>query len=347
MCSPSRIGALLQPFVRRASAPALLVAYSLLASSAAFDASAQTPAPTAASTYPTRPVRIVIPLGPGNSAEVVTRLVAQKLSIAFGQPFVIEPQPGAAGAIGTAHVARSAADGYTLLVATDGVMAALPVFKPDVPFNPLRDFVPVAQMAGIPFALIAHPSLRVSSAQQLVELAKAQPGKLDHATGGNGSAQQLAMAMFMTATGTQFSHVPYKGAPQAAMDVLAGRVPIAFAGVPIVAEFIRDGRLRALAVASDRRLPSLPQVPTLKEQGIAMQFATWVGLFAPAGTPREIVARLSEETVKALRAPEVAERLAALTFEIYGVPTEPFSEIVRADVARMAEVIKRSGMKAD
>jgi tripartite-type tricarboxylate transporter receptor subunit TctC len=153
--------------------------------------------------------------------------------------------------------------------------------------------------------------------------------------------------MFMTATGTRFTHVPYKGAPQAAMDVVSGQIPIAFAGVPIVAEFIKDGRLRGLAVASDQRLALLPQVPTLKEQGIPLQFATWVGLFAPSGTPREIVARLSEETVKALGAPDVADRLAALGFEVYGVPTEQFTQIVRADVARMADVIKRSGMKAD
>ena len=347
MCSPSRIGTLVDTFASRRGGRALLMACGLLGCLAALQASAQTPAPALSNAYPTKPVRIVIPLGPGNSAELVTRLVAQKLSNALGQPFVIEPQPGAAGAIGTGHVARSAADGYTLLAATDGVMAALPSFRPDVPFNPLRDFVPIAQMAGIPFALIAHPSVRASSVHQLIDLAKAEPGRMDYATGGNGSAQQLVMSMFMTATGTQFTHVPYKGAPQAAMDVVSGQVPIAFAGVPIVAEFIKDGRLRGLAVASDQRLASLPQVPTLKEQGIGLQFATWVGLFAPSGTPREIVARLSEETVKALRTPDVTERLAALGFEVYGVPTEPFTSIVRADVARMAEVIKRSGMKAD
>ena len=347
MCWFNRIGTLSDPFISRPSGRALLIACSLLGCLTSVQAPAQTPAPAPANAYPSRAVRIVIPLGPGNSAEVVMRLVAQKLSIALGQPFVIEPQPGAAGAIGTAHVARSPADGYTLLAATDGVMAALPSFRPDVPFNPIRDFVPIAQMAGIPFALIAHPSVRANSVQQLIDMAKAEPDKIDYATGGNGSAQQLAMSMFMTATGTRFTHVPYKGAPQAAMDVVSGQVPIAFAGVPIVAEFIKDGRLRGLAVASDERLASLPHVPTLKEQGIALQFATWVGLFAPSGTPREIVARLSDETVKALRASDVADRLAALGFEIYGVPTVQFTQIVRSDVARMADVIKRSGMKAD
>jgi tripartite-type tricarboxylate transporter receptor subunit TctC len=297
--------------------------------------------------YPSRPVRVVIPLGPGNSAEVVTRFVVQKLSAAMGQPFVIEAQPGAAGAIGTERVARSVADGYTLLVATDGVMAVLPSFQASVPFNPIRDFVPVAQMAGIPFVLIAHPQVRAGSASQLIDMAKSEPGKINYSTGGNGSAQHLVMQMFMALTATRLTHVPYKGAPQAAMDVVSGQIPVAFAGVPIVAEYVKDGRVRGLGIASDQRLASLPQVPTLKEQGIPLRFATWVGLFAPSGTPREIVARLSDETVKAIRAPDVAERLAALGFEIYGVPTEPFTRIVEADVARMADVISKTGMRAE
>jgi tripartite-type tricarboxylate transporter receptor subunit TctC len=314
---------------------------------ASAQAPAQTPSPPLANTYPTKPVRIVIPLGPGNSVEVVTRFVAQKLSVAMGQPFVIEAQPGAAGAIGTERVARSPADGYTLLAANDGVMAVLPSFQAKVPFNPIRDFVPIAQMAGIPFALIAHPSVGATSVNQLIDMAKTQPGKINYSTGGNGSAQHLVMEMFMTLSATKFTHVPYKGAPQAAMDVVSGQIPIAFAGVPIVAEYIKDGRLRGLGIASDHRLASLPHVPTLKEQGIPLDFATWAGLFAPSGTPREIVTRLSEEAIKALRAPDVIDRLAALGFEIYGIPTEQFTQIVRADVARMADVIKKSGMKAE
>ena len=325
----------------------LLIACFLAGCLASAQAPAQTPPPPTANTYPTKPVRIVIPLGPGNAVEVVTRLVAQKLSVAMGQPFVIEAQPGAAGAIGTERVARSPADGYTLLAANDGVMAVLPNFQAKVPFDPIRDFVPITQMAGIPFALIAHPSVPATSVNQLIDMAKLEPGKINYSTGGNGSAQHLVMEMFMALSATRFTHVPYKGAPQAAMDVVSGQIPIAFAGVPIVAEYIKDGRLRGLGVASDNRLASLPHVPTLKEQGIPLHFATWAGLFAPSGTPREIVARLSEEAIKALRAPDVTDRLAALGFETYGIPTEQFSQIVRSDVARMAEVIRRSGMKAE
>jgi tripartite-type tricarboxylate transporter receptor subunit TctC len=265
----------------------------------------------------------------------------------MGQPFVIEPQPGAAGAIGTEHVARAAADGYTLLAATDGVMAVLPSFQTKLPFNPLRDFIPIAQMAGIPFVLIAHPSVRATAVNQLIDMANAEPGKLNYSTGGNGSAQHLVMEMFMTLTETRLTHVPYKGAPQAAMDVVSGQIPVAFAGVPIVAAHIKDGRLRGLGVASGQRLASLPQVPTLEEQGVPLHFATWAGLFAPSGTPHEIVAQLSDEVVKAVRAPDVADKLAALGFEIYGVPTEQFTQIVRADVGRMAEVIRKAGMKTN
>jgi tripartite-type tricarboxylate transporter receptor subunit TctC len=325
----------------------LLTACFLAGCLASAQTPAQTPPPPTANTYPTKPVRIVIPLGPGNAVEVVTRLVAQKLSVAMGQPFVIEAQPGAAGAIGTERVARSPADGYTLLAANDGVMAVLPAFQAKVPFDPIRDFAPITEMAGIPFALIAHPSVPATSVNQLIDMAKLEPGKINYSTGGNGSAQHLVMEMFMALSATRFTHVPYKGAPQAAMDVVSGQIPIAFAGVPIVAEYIKDGRLRGLGIASDNRLASLPHVPTLKEQGIPLHFATWAGLFAPSGTPREIVARLSEESIKALRAPDVTDRLAALGFEIYGIPTEQFTQIVRSDVARMAEVIRKSGMKAE
>src|SRR5262249_28398020 len=158
--------------------------------------------------------------------ELATRLVAQKLSAAMGQPFVIEPQPGAAGAIGTERVAHAPADGYTLLAATDGVMAVLPSFQTKVPFDPLRDFIPIAQLAGIPCVLIAHPSVKARSVNELIDMMKAEPGKIDYSTGGNGSAQHLVMEMFMTLTETRLNHVPYKGAPQAAMDVVAGQIPV-------------------------------------------------------------------------------------------------------------------------
>ncbi len=296
-------------------------------------------------TYPSKPVKIVIPLGPGNSIEIATRLVAEKLTGALGQPFVIEAQPGAAGQIGTERVARSPADGYTLLSANDGIITMLPNLQKHVRFDPVRDFSPIAQMIGIPIVLIAHPSVQAKTAQELVQLAKARPGKLEYSSGGTGSAQQLAMELFMSLTGTHFLHVPYKGAPQAAMDVVSGQIPVAMAGVPIVVSLIKQGRLRALGIASDKRLPLLADTPTLAEQGIPLRFATWGGLFAPAGTPVEIIRRLNRETLVALNSADVQARMAEFGFEIYGNSPEQFSDVVKADLVRVASLIKRAGIE--
>ncbi len=300
--------------------------------------------PPARAAYPVRPVKIVIPLGPGNSVEIAMRLVADKLTAAMGEPFVIEPQPGAAGQIGTERVARAAPDGYTLLAANDGIITMLPNLQKNVPYEPVRDFSPITQMIGIPFVLVAHPSVPATSARELIQLAKAQPAKLDYSSGGNGSAQHLAMELFMGLTGTKLTHVPYKGAPQAAMDVVSGQIPVAFAGVPIVAALIKQGKLRALGIAGDQRLPLLPDTPTFKEQGIPFRFVAWAGLFAPAGTPKDIVARLNQEAVKALKSPDVQERMAGFGFETYGTSTEHFAETITSEFARMGKAIKDAGI---
>ena len=299
---------------------------------------------TPAKAYPVKPVKIVIPLGPGNSVEIAMRIVADKLTTALGQPFVIEPQPGASGQIGTERVARSAADGYTLLAANDGIITMLPNLQKNLPYDVVRDFAPVTQMIGIPFVLVAHPSVPATTARELVQLAKAQPGKLDFSSGGNGSAQHLAMELFMRMTDTTLTHIPYKGAPQAAMDVVSGQIPVAFAGVPIVAALIKEGKLRALGIAGDQRLPLLPDTPTFKEQGIALRFVAWAGLFAPAGTPADIVARLNQEAMKALKSHDVQERMAGFGFEIYGTSPENFAETITTDLARIGKAIKDAGI---
>lgn len=297
-----------------------------------------------AANYPNRPVRIIIPLGPGNSLEIAMRLVADKLAASLGQPFIIEPQPGAAGQIGTERAARAPADGYTLLVANDGIMTMLPNLQKNVTFVPLRDFEPVTQMIGIPFALITHPSVPARTAAELVQLAKAQPGKLEFSSGGPGSAQHVAMELFMAMTGTRLTHVPYRGAPQAMTDVVSGHIPVSLQGVPIAAALIKDGKLRALGIASDQRLALLPDTPTLAEQGIALRFATWGGLFAPAGTPPEIVQKLNREVVKALNAPDVQAQYAEFGFQTYGNSPAQFSDIVRAELTSMAKVIRDAGI---
>jgi len=294
--------------------------------------------------YPSKPVKIVIPLGPGNSLEIATRLVAEKLSAALGQPFVIEAQPGAAGQIGTERVARSPADGYTLLSANDGIITMLPNLQKHVRFDPVRDFSPIAQMIGIPIVLIAHPSVQAKTAQELVQLAKARPGKLEYSSGGTGSAQQLAMELFMSLTGTHFLHVPYKGAPQAAMDVVSGQIPVAMAGVPIVVSLIKQGRLRALGIASDKRLPLLADTPTLAEQGIPLRFATWGGLFAPAGTPSATLDKLTATLVPGMREPAIMARLIDLGNEDDVMTGDVVMRRLAEDKALFAEIVEKAGI---
>jgi tripartite-type tricarboxylate transporter receptor subunit TctC len=296
--------------------------------------------------YPSKSVKIVIPLGPGSSVEIVTRLVTQKLIAALGQPFVIESQPGASSQIGIEHVAKSPADGYTLLSSNDNIVS-LPSLKKNVAFDIFRDFLPVTQMAGFPMVLIAHPSLPAKNVEQLVSLAKAQPGKLDYTSGGVGSIQHVAMELFMQATGSQLNHIPYKGAPQAMMDVVAGRAPVAFSPSPIVVGHIKSGRLRGLGIGSNRRLPALPDVPTLAEQGVPLHIVPWAGLFAPAGTPAEIVARLNQEVVKALKSPDVQEAAAGFGFELNGNTPEEFAAAIRTDLAQVSRVIKDAGINPE
>jgi tripartite-type tricarboxylate transporter receptor subunit TctC len=299
-----------------------------------------------ASSYPSKPVKIVIPLGPGSSVEIVTRLVTQKLTTTLGRPFVIESQPGASSQIGIEHVAKSPADGYTLLCSNDNIVS-LPSLKKNVGFDINRDFLPITEVAGFPMVLIAHPSVPAKNVEELVALAKARPGKLDYTSGGVGSIQHVAMELFMQATGIQLNHIPYKGAPQAMMDVVAGQAPVAFSPSPIVVGHIKSGRLRGLGIGSNRRLPALLEVPTLAEQKVPLQIVPWAGLFAPAGTPPEIVTRLNQEVVKALKAPDVQEAAAGFGFELYGNTPEEFAAAIKFDLARVSKVIRDAGIKPE
>jgi tripartite-type tricarboxylate transporter receptor subunit TctC len=299
-----------------------------------------------ARSYPSKPVKIVIPLGPGSSVEIVTRLVTQKLTAAMGRQFLVESQPGASSQIGIENVARAPADGYTLLSTNDNIVM-LPSLKKNLGFDIHRDFAPVTLIAGFPMVLIAHPSFPARNVDQLVTLAKAQPGKLDYTSGGVGSIQHIAMELFVQATGVKLNHIPYKGAPQAMMDVVAGQAPIAFSPSPIVAGHIKSGRLRGVAIGSSKRLPLLADVPTLTEQKVPLQIVPWAGLFAPAGTPAEIVARLNQEVAKALQSPDIRETTAGFGFELYGNAPHEFAEVVKSDLARVARVVRDAGIRME
>jgi tripartite-type tricarboxylate transporter receptor subunit TctC len=261
----------------------------------------------------------------------------------FGQPFLVETQPGASGQIGIERVAKAPPDGYTLLATNDNIVS-LPSLQKNVSFNALRDFSPITQMAGFPLVLIAHPSVPAKTARDLVALAKQRPAKIDFTSGGVGSIQHIAMELFMRATDTKLNHIPYKGAPQAMMDVVAGQVPVAFSPSPIVAAHVTAGRLRALAIGSDRRLPLLADVLTLTEQKIPLRLVAWAGLFAPAGTPPELVARLNQEVVKALKSPDVLKAAAGFGFEIYGDTPERFTQAIKSDLARVSKAIELAGI---
>ena len=297
--------------------------------------------------YPTKPVRIVVPFAPGGPNDIIARLVAQKLTEARGQPFLVENRAGAGGNIGTDFVAKSAPDGYTLLSAGPGSLIINPLMG-KVPYDTARDFAPITLMARASNALVAHPSLPVRSVKELIALARARPGAINYGSGGNGSTPHLSAALFAAMAGVALTHVPYKGTAPAIADLVGGQVQIAFLGIPAVLPHLKSGRLRVLAVTGLRRSPELPDVPTVDESGVSgYEVSPWYGLLAPAGTPRAIVARLSAESAKIVRAPEMREKLAAQGAEAGGSTPEEYAAVIRADTATWTSVLALAGLRAE
>ncbi|MCX7150949.1 MAG: tripartite tricarboxylate transporter substrate binding protein [Proteobacteria bacterium] len=260
--------------------------------------------------YPSRPVRIVIPLSSGGTTDVPGRIIAQRLSETLGQQFFVENRPGAGGTIGTDFVAKSKPDGYTLLLMATPHVITANLYK-NLPYNTLADFVPVIRIASGPYVLTVHPSLGVNSVRELIALARANPGKIDYVSSGNGSLQHLTGAQFAYMAGIELTHVPYKGSAPAQQDLLAGMVKLGFPGTPIVIPHVKAGRLKALAVTTAQRSAQMPDVPTVAEAGVpGFESLSWVGLIAPVGTPPEIVANLHDEIAKLLRLPDVQQLLA-------------------------------------
>ena len=297
--------------------------------------------------YPSRPVRIVVPFAPGGPNDIIVRLVALKLTETWGQPFLVENRPGAGGNVGTDFVAKAAPDGYTLLSVGPGSLIINPLIG-KVPYDTARDFAPVTLMARAPNALVAHPSLPAGSVKQLIELARSQPGRVNYGSGGNGSTPHLAGAMFAAMAGIALTHVPYKGTAPATADLIGGQVQIAFLGIPTVLPHVKSGKLRVLAVTGRHRSPELPRVPTVDEAGVpGYELSPWYGLLAPSGTPRAIVARLSAESAKIVRAPEMREKLAAQGAEAGGSTPEEYAAVIRADTATWTSVIALAGLRAE
>jgi tripartite-type tricarboxylate transporter receptor subunit TctC len=301
-----------------------------------------------AQAYPTKPVKVVSGFPPGGAADLLARLSAERLAAALGQPFVVENRTGAGGTLGADAVAKAAPDGYTLLLGVTASQTIAPAIYKALPYQAERDFKPVAMVASIPVALVVHPSVNAQSVRELVALAKAAPAPLQFASSGTGAIPHLTAELFQAAQGVRMVHVPYKGAPLAMSDLLAGRVSLMFDNLPTVLGHIRSGKLRALGIAGNRRARALPDLPTLTESGVTgVEVASWFGLLAPAGTPEPIVATLQREIAKMLATDEARARLDAMGAEPSPSTSEEFARIIRADTAKWAKIVKDTGASAD
>ncbi len=296
-----------------------------------------------AQSYPSRPIRLLLPFAAGGLVDVPGRILAQKLSEALGQPVVVENRAGAGSSIGADNVAKSKPDGYTLMITSTTHVISANLYK-RLPYDALRDFTMVMKLAEGPYVLVVHPSLAANSVADLVAQAKAQPGRIDYASSGNGSSQHLVVALFCAMSGAPLNHIPYKGSDRATQDIIGGQVKVGFVGTPIALPHVKSGRLRALAVSTARRSAEMPGVPTLAEAGVPGYEATiWMGLFAPAGLPREIVARLHGEIGRVLAAPEARAAIAATGLEVSLSTPEEFAAFVRAEHAKWGKVVRDTG----
>jgi tripartite-type tricarboxylate transporter receptor subunit TctC len=304
--------------------------------------------PAWAAAYPEKPVRIVVPYPPGGPTDILARVIGDKLSSAFRQPVVIDNRAGAGGVVGSDLVAKAPPDGYVVVWGTSGSHAINATLHPRLPYDPVKDFAPVTLVAKGTNILVVHPSLPVRSVKELTALARANPGRLNFASAGNGATSHLAGEMFRLHSGARIAHVPYKGATPAITAVMSGEAEMAILDVPGVLPYIRAGKLRALGVASMRRSPVLPEVPTLHESGMpGFDTSSWHAVYAPARTPRDIVTRLNTEIRNVLKIPDVADRLLALGVEPVGNTPEELAEFLRSEIVRWGKVVRESGAKSD
>jgi tripartite-type tricarboxylate transporter receptor subunit TctC len=301
-----------------------------------------------AQSYPNRTIRLVVPFPAAGTTDILARAVAQKLTEAFGQAVVVDNRPGAAGNIGSDLVAKSAPDGYTLLMGTVGTHAINPSLYSKMPYDHFKDFAPVVLVAGVPNILVVNPALPVNSVADLIKLAKDKPGQINFASSGSGTSIHLSGELFKTMAGVDMTHVPYKGSSPALVDLIGGQVQIMFDNLPSALPQIKAGKLRAIAVTSLKRAPVLPDVPTISESGLpGFEASSWFGVLAPAGTPAPIVARINAEVNKWLQSADARERLLSQGAEAAGGTPEQFAHHIRAESEKWAKVVKASGAKVD
>jgi len=294
--------------------------------------------------YPTKPIRMLVGFSPGGGTDVAARIIGKKLAEAWNQQIVIDNRAGAGGLVAFEMTAKANPDGYTLL-ATSPSFAIQPSIAAKLPYDPIRDFAPITQASSAPYLLVLHPGVEARSVKELIDLAKANPGKLNYASGGIGSAQHLTAELFRLMAGIQIVHVPYKGAVSVP-DVIAGRIQMLFSGVPQALTHVQAGRLRALAVTTPARSPAVPEVPTVAEAGVAgFDVTVWYGILATGRTPQPIIDKLNREIVRALQSAEVRQQLTSLGLEPVGNTPGQFGSTIRAEMAQWAQVVKQAGIK--
>ncbi|MEN9995554.1 MAG: hypothetical protein RL462_330 [Pseudomonadota bacterium] len=305
------------------------------------------PGQVLAQAYPSKPVKIVVPFGPGGFTDVVARILGVKLSESLGQPVVIENKPGAGSMIGTDQVAKSAPDGHTLLIVSSTHVISPWIYK-NVPYDPIKGFTPVTKLVDSPYVLLTNPKVPVKNVQEFIAMAKANPDKVHYASSGNGSAQHLIGGLFASMTKTQLKHVPYRSSNLASTDLVAGVVESSFAGVPNALSQVPNGRLNALAVTSAKRIPQLPNVPTMQEAGVPGYDATiWLALLAPAGTPATIVGRLNSEIAKIMINPENQKAMFDAGVQVSLSTPEALSQLMVSEMDKWGKVVKEAGIKLE
>jgi tripartite-type tricarboxylate transporter receptor subunit TctC len=325
----------------------MTMTFKLLLAALAFSLAPLAATAQSASAYPNKPIRFIAPIPAGGSTDVLTREIAQRLQERWGQPTVVENKPGGAGSIGAAVVARAPADGYTLLLVNVGHAINGHVYA-KLPFEPIKDFVAVVNMATVPMGIFVHPSVPARSLAEFIALARAKPGAFSFATSGNGGAGHLGGEAFKAAAGIDMAHVPYRGSAPAIADVVAGQVPVSFADVPLAAPHVKSGALRPLGLASARRSAVLPEVPTFAEAGVSSsEFSVWVGFLAPAGTPKDIVDKLNREIVAILREPAMTRRLLELGFDVVASTPDGFAQTMTSDYERLGILVRNAKIKIE
>ena len=301
-------------------------------------------APVQAQVYPTRPVEIVVPFVAGGTSDIIARMIAQRFTDSWSATVVVNNRPGGGSMIGSAAVAKSPPDGHTLLVTT--IAIAINASLQKLTFDPATDLAPVSELTSIPLMLVVHPSVPATNLKELVALIKANPGKWDYATSGAGTSPHLATEMFKSVAGIDMVHVPFKGNAEAMNAFLGGHIKIYFAQVPAVLQHVKTGAVRPIAVTTDKRLSYLPDVPTIAELGYpGYEISSWQGIFAPAGTPKEVVNKIAGETIRMLKTPEISERIAREGSDPIGSTPEEFSKRFKSEISKWAKVAKEAGMQ--